>query len=82
MYIGANHEHHGIDSDLHLVNIMFTCAVPAAYSPHLGSLPDADQTGVTWLPLAELHRYRFYPKALTAWLVGPSRTGVYVGDVN
>ena len=63
---------------------MFECKIEGDYSPRDGHLPDQYQTGVAWLPLAELEKHRLYPKALTDILKkGLDRSSpVYLGDIN
>lgn len=83
-YIGRNHEFADHDGDVHQVEFMFECAVDPSYTPTTGATPDVYQTGVAWLPLSELARYRVYPSVLRRLL----RSGIrglscdYVGDVN
>jgi ADP-ribose pyrophosphatase YjhB (NUDIX family) len=81
-YIGAHHQFAALDSQIHIVDIMFACTIPADYIPQLGPEPDPDQIGVAWLPLASLPEYRFYPAALQRYLLYPQATTVYIGDIN
>ena len=83
-YIGKNHEFAAEDSYLHQVEFMFQCQIDPRYSPVTGHIPDAYQTGVSWLPLSALDRYRLYPSVLRSVLKkGEAISGpVYLGDVN
>jgi 8-oxo-dGTP diphosphatase len=83
-YIGRNHEFAEEDCAFHQVEFMFECEIDGSYAPQNGHLPDSRQTGVDWLPLSELERFRLYPKALRT-LLKEGVTGVrlaYLGDVN
>jgi ADP-ribose pyrophosphatase YjhB (NUDIX family) len=61
-YISANHELAEYDDSIHQIEFMFACQL--LEEPEAGSSHDAMQTGVEWLPVAELEKYRFYPGAL------------------
>ncbi|MCK4514211.1 MAG: NUDIX domain-containing protein [Spirochaetaceae bacterium] len=83
-YIGRNHEFAEHDAAMHQVEFMFECHIDNSYSAQNGSTPDTYQTGVAWLPLSQLERFRLYPRILCTVL----RKGVqnspcaYLGDVN
>jgi 8-oxo-dGTP diphosphatase len=83
-YIGRHHEFAAEDGDTHQVELMFECRIDPSYTPATGAVPDTYQTGVAWLRLSELDRYRIYPSVLRGLL----RDGVqgipcvYLGDVN
>ena len=83
-YIGRNHEFAEHDAATHQVELMFECHIADSYSARSGSRPDTYQTGVAWLPLSQLGRFRLYPRVLCTIL----REGVrncpcaYLGDVN
>ena len=83
-YIGRNHEFAEHDGDAHQVELMFECEIVGDDVPGDGHLPDRHQTGVAWLPLDELEKYRLYPKALIPVLKQgfDGSTPVYLGDVN
>lgn len=86
-YIGAHHEFAANDSDIHQVEIMFACELIPGAQPRPGDLVDDErywqQTGVAWVPLAELSRHRLYPAALQQWLLTlPRPPRKYLGDVN
>lgn len=81
-YIGAHHEHASEDADLHLVNLVFACGVPAGYEAATGPFPDPDQTDVVWLPVSDLDSYRVLPSMLKELLPRLDQTAVYLGDVN
>ena len=82
-YIGKHHEFAGWDSDMHQLELMFTCLMPAGAHPRQGGLPDEDQTGVAWLPLERLDEFRLYPLSLIPHLMRPGeKEPIYLGDVN
>lgn len=84
-YIVANHEFADRKNESeHQVELMFVCDLAPGAEPRVGPAPDSMQDGVAWLPLADLHRHRVYPKALPALLRGGVPTGParYLGDVN
>ncbi|NJL06059.1 MAG: NUDIX domain-containing protein [Chloroflexaceae bacterium] len=60
------HEHirKTADDDIHQIDMIFLCTLAAGAEPHNGSAPDKSQIGVTWLPLAELADYPFFPEVL------------------
>lgn len=79
-YIARNHEFAAEEPEAHQLDLMFACAVPADYEPRIGHVPDNAQTGVRWLPLAELATARIYPAALREAILHPRVA--YLGDVN
>ena len=83
-YIGANHEFAAEDGDAHQVELLFECQVNADYVAQTGHAIDPYQTGVEWLPLADLEHYRLYPQILKSILSDESGEGpvTYLGDVN
>ena len=83
-YIAQNHEFAAEDGSLHQVELMFQCEIDPQYSPATGHTPDAYQTGVSWLPLDALDRYRLYPSVLKFVLKDGEATSfpAYLGDVN
>lgn len=83
-YIGKNHEFSDQDGEAHQIEFMFECKIVGDYSPLDGCLPDQHQTGVAWLPIAELEKHRLYPKVLSGILKRgfTSTTPAYLGDVN
>jgi 8-oxo-dGTP diphosphatase len=79
-YIGKNHEFSATD-DSHQVELMFECEIESV--PTLGSRPDSMQTGIAWLELGELDRFRLYRRILrTALVADATNAPVYLGDVN
>ena len=68
----------------HVVEILFRCTVPGDYTPTSGHHPDKHQTGVVWIPLADLERIVLYPASLgrhvTAALQGSSEP--YIGVID
>ncbi|MFC7394774.1 NUDIX domain-containing protein [Scopulibacillus cellulosilyticus] len=88
-YIGKNHEFHAFDGDVHKIEYIFLCKPASEDEPQAGRRPDQYQTGVTWLPLADLMDYRFYPKAACPLITERfyikehiDEQPVYLGDVN
>ncbi|MDI6870845.1 MAG: NUDIX domain-containing protein [Bacillota bacterium] len=88
-YIGRNHEFAALDADVHQVELMFACTLPAGQVPRPGTDPDArqaglwHQVGVEWLDLDRLEEYRLYPRALLRALRLPAhRRPIYLGDVS
>ena len=85
-YIGAHHEFAKFDGDIHQVEFMFRCRLIDGKIPTIGAIPDAWQTGVTWLPINNLGSYRLYPaalKGLIQQLIRKETLGpCYLGDVN
>ncbi|MBM7579418.1 NUDIX domain-containing protein [Jeotgalibacillus terrae] len=79
-YIGKNHEYAAFDSHVHQIESYFQCSVSGEAKEPV--LLDANQTGVEWLPIKELHQYRIYPKALIRVIQETDKTAVYLGDVN
>ncbi len=90
-YIGRNHEHASDDARVHVTDhIFWGHLADDSESVVAGAVPqgrDPDQVGVAWVPVAELRRHRFYPRALIGRIREIAREGrspgpVYVGDVN
>lgn len=83
-YIGRNHEFGDHDGDVHQVEFMFEGSIDTGYTPANGSAPDTHQTGVAWLPLDDLDRFRIYPAALKTVLKNGLAAALlaYMGDVN
>jgi len=68
----------------HLVEFMFTCSVPHAYSPRNGHHPDKHQVEVVWIPLARLHDIQLLPRSLASFLINREndRNNVYIGTID
>jgi 8-oxo-dGTP diphosphatase len=85
-YIGRHHEYAATDGEVHALELMFACTVRPGQTPGNGTCPDSGQVGVAWLPVAELDRYRLYPKVLRSLIAGLGRDVrpecIYLGDVN
>lgn len=81
-YIARNHEFASTDGDVHQVELMFACELRS--EPRPGSEPDIMQTGIAWLDLHDLARFRLYPRILQDLLAGDAGAGepLYLGDVN
>jgi hypothetical protein len=50
---------------------LFECELHAEQEPGSGLSPDHDQIDLVWLPVNDIRDYRFYPKALIAYLGRP-----------
>ncbi|HTL51565.1 MAG TPA: NUDIX domain-containing protein [Planctomycetota bacterium] len=90
-YIGKNHEFANEDGSFHQLEVMFLCELAPGTEPSLGHSPDKTQDAAVWLPVAELHRHRIYPKKMIPRLQEIAReyaTGrrkfeaEYLGDAN
>jgi 8-oxo-dGTP diphosphatase len=86
-YIGSRCEFAEWDSDIHQVELIFSATLAPGCEPHMGELADDQgdwaQTGVAWVPLAELNERRIYPSVLKKWLPAlPNPERQYLGDVN
>lgn len=87
-YIGAHHEFSESDGEVHQIEFMFRCALEEGHNPSNGTMLDTCQIGTSWLPIAQLDRYRLYPAVLKELLKTrcsdeiDSLTQVYLGDVN
>ncbi|PKL51389.1 MAG: NUDIX hydrolase [Candidatus Riflebacteria bacterium HGW-Riflebacteria-2] len=82
-YISANHELAEYDNSIHQIEFMFLCRLLEEPASSGAVSQDAMQTGIEWLPIAQLEKYRFYPGSL----IGPLKqfpptdfTTVYLGD--
>jgi 8-oxo-dGTP diphosphatase len=60
-YIGANHEFRG--GDKHSISLVFLCTLQSGIQPSMSlcSMPDAIQTGVSWVALEDLPSMTLYP---------------------
>ena len=81
-YIGENHEFAEFDKGVHQIEFYFNCSIVRENVNGAPIQPDADQIGVEWLPVVELHTFRVYPKAIVREVQQVERTRVYLGDVN
>lgn len=84
-YIGKNHEFSEKHGDLHQVEFFFRATIQTGETVALGPLPDNDQVGVVWLPIADLAQYPLYTRKLIPALVDKHRSKasvIYLGDVN
>ena len=63
-YISANHELAEYDDSIHQIEFMFACQLLEEPGSSCNVSHDAMQTGIVWLPVAELEKYRFYPGSL------------------
>jgi ADP-ribose pyrophosphatase YjhB (NUDIX family) len=60
-FIGKNYDD---DEGVHQVEFMFECQIAAGAAPSAAKAPDTRQTGIVWVPLAELVDYRLFPTGL------------------
>lgn len=83
-YIGSHHEFAEEDGDAHQVELMFACDLTSPEGERRTNVADPMQVGSVWIALAQLHRYRLYPQALTPLLQheAADEGPVYLGDVN
>ncbi len=82
-YIGAHHEFAAWDSHYHQLELIFSASLAPGAEPVFGSTGDTFQTGVRWLPLADLDAAPLYPAVLKTWLrLDADRRPVYLGDIN
>jgi 8-oxo-dGTP diphosphatase len=83
-YIGRNHEFADQDGDVHSMEFMFACSLQPGAVVTMGEEPDEAQIGFEWIPLHQLHSFRFYPQALGRILADQGREphAVYLGDLN
>lgn len=79
-YIGKNHEFAPADSDIHQIELYFSCRLEKNAVPKNGSNIDDGQLNVEWVPLSQLGTVRIYPQALRKEFLAPSK--VYFGDIN
>jgi len=82
-YISANHELAEFDDSIHQIEFIFACTLAGPVNYEKSSGVDAMQTGVIWLPVAELQNYRFYPRSLIEHIQKfppASFSSVYLGD--
>lgn len=82
-YIGRNHGFSDRHQHFHQVESVFACTLPPDAQPRGGSGMDRHQLGVEWIPVAQLARYEFYPRAAIPVLDGSQRPdNLYLGDIN
>jgi len=83
-YIGSNHEFADEDCGVHQLELMFRCDVPEEYEAHNGVKPDEQQTGVMWLPIDSLEKFKLYPSFLKEELkkIDAITKTRYFGDSN
>ncbi|UVI32655.1 NUDIX domain-containing protein [Paenibacillus spongiae] len=55
-------KNHYIYGDVHSVGITFACKRKEGSVPRQPDRPDSHQTGVKWIPLAQLNSIRLYPE--------------------
>lgn len=82
-YISANHELAEYDDSIHQIEFMFLCRLLEEPVGSGAASQDAMQTGIEWLPVAQLEKYRFYPASLIEPLKAfppADFATVYLGD--
>jgi 8-oxo-dGTP pyrophosphatase MutT (NUDIX family) len=70
------HEHieQNADDDIHQIDMIFLCTLAVGAEPRSGTIPDNNQIGVAWLPLAGLADYPFFPEVMrSVFLCYPDR---------
>lgn len=67
-YIGANHAYASRHRDFHQVEAVFHAVIDDISRLGAGVGQDNRQVGLTWIPLAELHRFRFSPSLLKEYV--------------
>ncbi len=58
----------GTYSDQPTLDLIFECVLLVGQEPHLPVIPDEDQIGAKWMPLAALAQHTFKPEVATALL--------------
>ena len=83
-YIAKRHEFAEYDSDSHQIEYMFECSLADDTAPCNGSIPDAFQTGVEFIPLSQIKSIRLYPTILKNVIHedGTFDDKIYLGAVN
>jgi len=82
-YIAKNHGADECTAPAHRVEFMFECQINADAVPSNGLKADTCQTGIVWVPVADLAAYDLYPTGLVQILRdGVSKVGcAYMGDM-
>lgn len=83
-YISENHQFAKTENKVHQVEFMFGCFILNNTEPKCGELTDKWQTGIEWLPLAQLSEFDLYPSVLKELLSNglPVNHSIYLGDTN
>ena len=58
----------GTYSDQPTLDLIFECVLLAEQEPHLPEIPDEDQIGAKWMPLATLAQHTFKPEVAAVLL--------------
>ncbi|RFB14934.1 NUDIX domain-containing protein [Bacillus sp. HNG] len=61
VYEYAPHKSSNIYGETHSISLLFECEIKNGSSPRFPSNPDPNQTGVKWIPLAELNQIVLFP---------------------
>ena len=89
-YVGANHERAIQDRNVHVLNLICSCAdIVPAEGALAGSNPGDDQIAAVWMGVAEVEAVAFYPKGLLRYLDPDCadgglarRSAIHIGDIN
>jgi ADP-ribose pyrophosphatase YjhB (NUDIX family) len=57
----------------HQIEFVFSCEVPASYTPRNGPRPDTHQLEVVWARLDEMKNMRILPESIASWLTEPDK---------
>ena len=73
------------DAGDHVVEVIYRCTLTDGTEPTAGALPDVDQIGVRWVPLAELPAIIMWPETVKRLLIAWADDGgelapAYLGD--
>jgi 8-oxo-dGTP pyrophosphatase MutT (NUDIX family) len=81
-YIGANHTYASKHRDFHQVEAVFHATIADVSRLGAGVGQDHKQVGLAWIPLVELHRFRFSPSILKSFVKDGalSLSRAYLGD--
>lgn len=77
--IADRHPESTLPAGFHQVEIFVHGRLHPGQSPRVLA-PDPDQVGFAWLPLADLHTVRFFPRGLVAEFQAQSFPRLYYGD--
>ncbi len=80
-YIGKHHDFSEAHAQVHQIEFLFACTIAGRVDCRVGNKADRLQTGVRWLPLAQLGAVRIYPSVLKD-LLPAAAAGQYLGDCN
>lgn len=83
-YISKHHSFSDSKTDVHQLELIFTCELLGPDHPEGGPEPDDYQIGVEWIAIDQLNTITLYPTEIAKYLpLSPSLPEeVYLGDVN